>query len=223
MMQAVHHKNSLLLTALLASLGTLSCVAGTSSPGGARGGSGGGGGGTGGTAPPTASPSAPDASVVDLPPPIPTAKPYDLRPPDDAPPAQMMLHARVCQALQNGPFTPVMAQTLFSEKAPPIKGDAQANRLTLSGRSQVFVTYTSGAPGEYVFFATLNQMISLFTLDGSQLNEKTLNMSIQECAQVKYRVSFDLQGGQSYVVRLGAPPVNMGMVPPTVDLVVAPQ
>jgi hypothetical protein len=223
MTHAVHQK-PLLLTVLLASLGTLSCVASTNSPGSPRGGTGGGGaGGAGGTAPPTGSPNVPDGEVYDLPPAVPTAKPYDVRPPEDGPAAQVALHSRVCQALQNGPFTPVMAQTIFSEKAPPIKSDGQANRLTLSGRSQVFVTMTAAKAGEYVFFATLNQVVAVFTLDGSQLNEKTLYMSIQECAQVKYRVSFDLQAGASYVVRLGMPPVAMGVVPPTVDLVVAPQ
>jgi hypothetical protein len=218
------HKNPLLLTVLLASLGTLSCVAGSNS-GGPRGGTGGGGaGGAGGIAPPAAgSTGTPDARPYDLPPAIPTAEPFDLRPADDAPPALVALHTRVCQALQNGPFTPVMAQIVFSEKAPPIRSDGQANRLTLSGRSQVFVTMTAAASGEYVFFATLNQVISVFSQAGLQLDEKTLNMSIQECPQVKYRVSFDLLAGMSYVVRLGAPPVSMGVVPTTVDLVVAPQ
>jgi hypothetical protein len=216
-------KNPLLLGVLLIFAGTLACVASTSPPGGAKGGTGGGGGtggagGTGGTAPPPGSPSGPDAAI--LPPPVPTAKPFDARPPEDGPPAQVALHARVCQALQMGPFTPVMAQMIFSEKAPPIKGDVQANRLTLAGRSQVFVTFTATTSADYIFFATLNQMISIFTLDGRQLDEKTLYMSIQECPQVKYRVSFALSAGTSYVVRLGAPPVAMGMVPPTVDLVV---
>jgi hypothetical protein len=116
----------------------------------------------------------------------------------------------------------VMAQTQFSEKAPAIQGEGQANRVTLSGRSQVFVTVTLAAAGEYVFFSTINMPIAVFTLAGTQIDETSLNMSIQECQQVKYRIAFNLPAA-SYVVRLGGPPVNMGMVPTTVDLVVGKQ
>jgi hypothetical protein len=79
------------------------------------------------------------------------------------------------------------------------------------------VTFTAPAAGEYVFFSSVLLPVALFSLDGTVFPEKSLAMLIQECSQVKVRVSYFLQMG-SYVVRLGADPKNAA----SVDVVVAP-
>jgi hypothetical protein len=225
-------KNPLILLVLLASLPTLSCVAGVAGGGPRRDAGNPAPVGPGAVVPPSGGqvlddsgvPIEPDAEVIVLPDAKPTPAAFDLLPPVDSPPAILALHERVCGYMQKGPFAPIMGQVLFSEKAPPIKSDAQAYRVTLSGRNgYVHVTFTAPTAGEYVFFGTINMPLALFTLDGSVVNLKSLNMSIQECTQVKYRASFDLAAGGAYVVRIGPVPLVMGAVPTSVDLVVAPQ
>jgi hypothetical protein len=176
-----------------------------------------GGAGGGGAEPigPIADGPAPDYPPLPDGPPTMTA--YDLRPTPDNPPAVVMVNSQACQSLQKGPFNPVMGQAIFSEKAPPIKPDGQAYRVTLPPHGQAHVTFTAPAGGDYVLFTSINLPVNVFDLAGMIWPEKSLVTLVQECMEAKTRYVFALTAS-SFVLRVGADPKNA----PSVDVVLIP-
>src|SRR5256885_4354461 len=148
-------------------------------------------------------------------------RPYEAAPPPDSSPAVQMINDRACQLLKMGPFAPVMGQADFSYQSPPINTDAQAYRVQIP-RSQAHVSFIAPAAGEYVFYTAPALPITVFSLDGSLIDVKSLVNIIPECAEVKLRQSFVLKK-EPYIVRFGVnggPTVVGGSV--TVVVVAAP-
>ena len=186
--------------------------ASTSAPGtgGSAGGSAGGSpgtGGAGGEGEPLDAANRPDMRPLSQ---------VDAPPPPANPPPIAMINTRACQYFKMGPYVPVTGVANFSYTAPAITSAAQASRVQVPRQgSYAYVSFTPPAAGEYVIFVSAQPPITVYSLEGMILPDKSLATAIPECTEVKIRQSFYLQA-QAHVIRLGQYTV------PTVDVVVLP-
>lgn len=116
------------------------------------------------------------------------------------------LNQEACARLKSGPFVAVAGQVAFNDKAPKIRNDDKAYRVSLQTTPTLkegHVGFAVPASGMYVLFTNKKVPVAVFTFDGTMIPPTSSVAAVSECGEVKGRDAFDLTMVETYVLRLG--------------------